>query len=383
MELAKIKTLINQAAAHHNKNNRESTLFDIGMRGHFENPTTEVLAFFCDAKAEHAMGSLVVDSFLAVIARKTGKASPYEENSLSTPQREVTTENNKRIDLMFGSDTWLMAIENKIYHNQANPFEEYESFINKKIENDSFTEQQPLFVLLSPSGKVAQPEIHTHWCGISYPELIAEIKIRLKDHFYDKPFNKWVIILKDFLLHLENMMTKEKLNNEQDEFVFEHITEISRTWELLLKSFEGLDKQFRQEIKAKQLINHEIQVKNQSWFHNLPTYIYSIANSQVELVLFMIEDGTNFKHANHKRNENKSIFIQIHVDKKEGSDLHDRVLELFSETLANYWWNKNRLFIRWPAASLTTDGLLKDLTVSFVKLYQEEFKQSSSEQRTD
>ncbi len=214
MELTKIKVLLNKAAAHHLDNDRESTLFDIGMRGHFENPTTEVLAFFCDAKAEHAMGSLVVDSFLAVIARKTGKTISYEENSLSPPQREVTTESGKRIDLMFGSDTWLMAIENKIYHNQANPFKEYEAFINQKIEHDSFTEQQPIFVLLSPSGKVAQPEIHKHWSGISYPELIAEIKNRLKDHFYDKPFNKWVIILKDFLLHLENIMSKDKVSSD-------------------------------------------------------------------------------------------------------------------------------------------------------------------------
>lgn len=379
MELAKIKELLNQAATHHHKNNRESTLFDIGMRGHFENPTTEVLAFFCDAKAEHAMGSLVVDSFLAVITRKTGKASPYEENSLSTPQREVTTENNKRIDLMFGSDTWLMAIENKIYHNQANPFEEYESFINKTIENDSFTEQQPLFVLLSPTGKVSQPEVHKHWCGISYPELIVEIKIRLNDHFYDKPFNKWVIILKDFLLHLENMMTKEKLSSGQDEFIFENITAISKTWELLLKSFAGLDKQFLQEIKANQLITHEFQVKSQSWFQKLPTYIYSTASSQVELVLFMVEDGTNFKQANHKENENKSIFVQIHVDKKEGDDLHDRVLASFKDKLVNHWWNNNRLFIRWPAKDLTTEGLLRDLTESFVKLYQIEFIPSSSE----
>lgn len=383
MELAKIKELLNQAATHYHKNDRESTLFDIGMRGHFENPTTEVLAFFCDAKAEHAMGSLVVDSFLAVITQKTGNAIPYEENSLSTPQREVTTENNKRIDLMFGSDTWLMAIENKIYHNQANPFEEYESFINKKIKNDCFTEQQPLFVLLSPSGKVAQPKINKLWCGISYPELITEIKTRLKDHFYDKPFNKWVIILKDFLLHLENMMTKETLSSEQDEFIFENITAISRTWDLLLKSFEGVDKQFRQEVKANQLIKHEIQVKNQSWFQKLPTYIYSIASSQVELVLFMVEDGTTFKQANHKENENKSIFVQIHVDKKEGDDLHDRVLASFKDKLVNHWWNNNRLFIRWPAKDLTTEGLLKDFTASFVKLYQIEFTLSSSELRID
>ncbi len=379
MELTKIKELLNKAIAHHYNDNRESTLFDIGMRGHFENPTTEVLAFFCDAEADHAMGSLVVDSFLAVITHKKGVAIPYEENSLSTPQREVTTENGKRIDLMFGSDTWLMAIENKIYHNQANPFEEYESFINKKIDQDIFTEQKPLFVLLSPSGKVAKPDVHVHWCGISYPELIAEIKNRLKDHFYDKPFNKWVIILKDFLLHLENMMTKDKINSDQDKFVFENITGISKTWELLLKSFSGLDKGFRKEIELSENIDREMKVKYQSWFQKLPTYKYSIANSQIELILFVIDDGANFKNSNNKNNVNKSVFIQIHVEKKEGNDLHDRVLSLFEDKLVNNWWNKNKLHIRWPAEDLTTEGLLKDLTETFIKLYQVELNPDSLE----
>ncbi len=374
MELAKIKILLNQAAAHHHSNNRESTLFDIGMRGHFENPTTEVLAFFCDAKAEHAMGSLVVDSFLAVITRKRGITIPCEKNSLTKPQREITTEKGNRIDLMFGSDTWLMAIENKIYHKQANPFKEYEAFINKKIENDSFTEQQPLFVLLSPNGKVAKPDVHVHWCGISYPELISEIKNRLKDHFYDKPFNKWVIILKDFLLHLENMMIKNKISSDQNKFVFENIAKISKTWGLLLNSFSGLDKAFIKEIELSEEIDCKIKVRRQSWFDKLPTYRYSVANSQIELILFVIDDGANFEGSNHKSNANKSIFIQIHIEKNEDNDLHDRVLELFKGKLVNEWWNKSRRCIRWPAEDLTTEGLLKDLTETFIKLYQVEFK---------
>ena len=382
MELEKIRKLLKEAALHHNKNIRESTLFDIGMREHFENPTTEVLAFFCDAKAEHEMGSLVVDSFLSLIANKTNQTITYEENSLDQPQREVTTENNKRIDLLLSSDAWLMAIENKIYHKQVNPFEEYESFVNQRIENDVFTRQQALFVLLSPSGKIAEANKHNRWCGISYPELIGEIKTRLKDHFYDKPFNKWVIILKDFLLHLENIMTEEKLNSEQDEFIFENVSSISKTWGLLLKSFTGLDNDFKREIEINPIINHKLESKSASWFNKLPTYIYYVENSQIELALFMIEGVGKFKQANHKKNDNKSIFVQIHVDKKEGSDLHERALSSFEDKLVNTWWKDNRLYIRWPAEDLTTNGLLEDLSESFIKLYQLEYTTKDSKNTT-
>lgn len=46
---------------------RESTIFSIGARGHFENPTTEVLAFFCDSAGEHGLGDLVLSSLFEAI----------------------------------------------------------------------------------------------------------------------------------------------------------------------------------------------------------------------------------------------------------------------------------------------------------------------------
>jgi hypothetical protein len=46
---------------------RETTLFDIGSRGHFENPMTEVLSFFCDTSEVHDMKDLVISSIINLI----------------------------------------------------------------------------------------------------------------------------------------------------------------------------------------------------------------------------------------------------------------------------------------------------------------------------
>ena len=95
----------------------EKTIFSIGGRGHYENPTSDILAFYLDPEAEHQLGSLVLDSlFLALI--KTLETTPEEKydnqstqlsslkeiiekksiNLALTPSREVSTENIKKID---------------------------------------------------------------------------------------------------------------------------------------------------------------------------------------------------------------------------------------------------------------------------------------------
>ncbi|MEY0629860.1 hypothetical protein AB7441_23170, partial [Providencia rettgeri] len=34
----------------------EPTIFSIGSKGYYENPTTDILAFFCDSNGQHQLG---------------------------------------------------------------------------------------------------------------------------------------------------------------------------------------------------------------------------------------------------------------------------------------------------------------------------------------
>ena len=93
----------------------EKTIFSIGGRGHYENPTSDILAFYLDHEAEHQLGSLVLDSLFSALI-KTLETTPegkfdnqptqlsslkeiIEKKSINlalTPSREVSKKILKR-----------------------------------------------------------------------------------------------------------------------------------------------------------------------------------------------------------------------------------------------------------------------------------------------
>ena len=49
---------------------RELTLFDVGARGHFENPTTELLSFFLDTTKAHNLGDCFFKGIKYLLEKK-------------------------------------------------------------------------------------------------------------------------------------------------------------------------------------------------------------------------------------------------------------------------------------------------------------------------
>lgn len=98
---------------------KEKTVFSIGGRGHYENPISDVLAFFLDPNEDHELGSLVAQAMLKCAGVT---AAPH---SIQAIYREYVTSEQARLDLVLVGDDWLLAIENKVYHTANNPFDHY------------------------------------------------------------------------------------------------------------------------------------------------------------------------------------------------------------------------------------------------------------------
>ncbi|MBY7833183.1 PD-(D/E)XK nuclease family protein [Vibrio fluvialis] len=209
---------------------RENTIFSIGVRGHFENPTTEVLAFFCDVAGEHNLGNLVLSSLFEAIDLRADRLE-----SKVKPEREVRTRSNKRIDLLLEGDDWVLALENKIGHIPNNPFDDYEYYVLVE-QSVRFKNKKAIFVLLSPDGE--SPEGYAKWVGVSYGQLLNALKPKLADYFMVNPFNKWAVMLREFVLHLEGMLVEPKLLQENMEFVFENYQAIQRASQVKAEVFE-------------------------------------------------------------------------------------------------------------------------------------------------
>src|SRR5690625_966789 len=115
----------------------EMTFFDVGMRGHYENPTTDLLAFFLDPARQHNLG----DSFSRGLLDAIGVEAD-EAGAVVSVKREVAT-NGGRIDLVIEFEQLLLVVECKIYHHQNNPFKAYEAY-----SNETFPEKQKRFVIM-------------------------------------------------------------------------------------------------------------------------------------------------------------------------------------------------------------------------------------------
>lgn len=55
MDIHQLKELIDAIKALPKPEVPEPTLFSIGGKGYFENPTTDILAFFCNSEEVHAV----------------------------------------------------------------------------------------------------------------------------------------------------------------------------------------------------------------------------------------------------------------------------------------------------------------------------------------
>lgn len=282
--LSRVQRLLDKIKSIRIEEEPEPSIFSIGSRGYYENPTTDILAFFCDTDAAHGLNDLVLNALLSC----TDKLQPLDSMLIESPQREVVTSTGKRIDLLLESQDWVIVLENKVFHLQNNPFEDYESFIKDGLLQQRFEGKKAIFVVLSPTG-IAE---HTNWVGISYLRLIRSIKQQLAEHFFNKPLNKWTILLREFLLHLENTMATPTLSKQSIDFVLGNLTEFKAAQKLQKNAIKAYQQSLLQELQLK--LGCNIQTTIHTW-DGFPAirFSYESWGNESDVVLFL--DGRESK----------------------------------------------------------------------------------------
>lgn len=214
----------------------EPTFLSVGGRGHFENPITDLLAFFLNPRAAHGLGNVVLQALL----RTMGMGGAWQASLRDAPRREEVTANLNRIDLILVGEGWVVVIENKVRHEQVNPFEDYSRHVRER-----FPGMEILHVVLSPKGGSAPPG----WLPIAFTELVTSIRDQLKDLSALVGVNKWRVFLEDFLLHLENEAAERVMSEDEIAFVESNYGLIARVAEMR--------DQYRQAVQ--QLAEREMQ----------------------------------------------------------------------------------------------------------------------------
>ena len=260
---------------------KEPTLFSVGGRGYYENPTSDLLAFFLKPTAEHGLGALFLESFLECIGVGRGE---LDLNQVKI-DREVRTENQNRIDIQIVATNWCLLIENKIYHWQANPFSDYERYAA------DLDKKKMLFAILSPDGK-SEAE---GWVGVAYSDYCRALRHKLPQFASTDFRSKWQIFAREFVLHLENELYLPPMTREQVTFVENHAPQITAVRDLATQYslFIGQELKRRLEMTLQGFIFDVLAISWPSHWLTMRCTCQSLGDT--EMVLYKLE-GMGQKH---------------------------------------------------------------------------------------
>lgn len=107
---------------------KSKTIFCLGARGHYENATSDLLAFFLSPREEHGFGAMFLRIFFDCLGINANALELKRGVSVS---REERLKNGQRLDLLLRGAGWVLAIENKVRHTLKNDFAAYAAHVQR------------------------------------------------------------------------------------------------------------------------------------------------------------------------------------------------------------------------------------------------------------
>jgi len=170
------------------------TFQEITQQPHYENVMSNIYAFFFDSKGEHGFEKLFIHSLFELLKEK--KVTTEFVATYWNIEREVVTENKKRIDLKLTSTDQAIIIENKVYHCLNNNLKEYW---------DSISDYKTKIGIVLSLYSIKKTG-HKNFINITHIELMGKIKQNLGSFLtYSK--DKYLVFLNDFIQNIYNLST--------------------------------------------------------------------------------------------------------------------------------------------------------------------------------
>jgi hypothetical protein len=179
---------------------------------HYENVSSNILAFYFDPAAEHGLKDLLVSAFLQMAGVK--EVPPLSEVAVS---RERGTDEGKRIDLIIDSEAFTIGIENKIYHWLANDLEQYAQVIDRLGLKKNIVIKAVLGLQ-----RIQVPEqLKGGFSSYTYCQLWQHVRAML-GHYISNADPKWVAYLIDFMETTTNLAGQNMELQKTDQFFIAH-----------------------------------------------------------------------------------------------------------------------------------------------------------------
>ena len=225
----------------------EPSIFSVAGRGHYENPTSDLLAFFMRLNGPHGFRDLFLRAFLECCCL-SDQIRNLEWVDIA---REVQTSGG-RIDLLLQGIDWCLVIETKIWHIQNNPFSDYKAYA------DSLGKSSYL-VILSPSGASSVED----WTGVSFRDYCTVLRRALGEQAFRNSLTKWYVFAREFILHLENELYDSIMEPKSAAFLENNAAAVLRLKDLIEQYPETLRVELQERLKAH--IGDDVSAENQNW----------------------------------------------------------------------------------------------------------------------
>ncbi len=196
----------------------KKTLLEIMKVHNKEVPFANLLAYFFRPEETHGLGTLFIDSFLETT--HTSISENGEGNNLNrkskvkvlvevptTKEKETKISNEKRIDLLIVTDTFVICIEFKINHDLDNPLQNYKDFIEEK-----YLGKEKFYFVLTPFKKNVPKgaakkyyETNNDFKQIILSHFVENVKKNLPKHFtFKQEKNGYYQYFEEFIQTVEN-----------------------------------------------------------------------------------------------------------------------------------------------------------------------------------
>ncbi len=240
----------------------EETIFGAGGRNYFENPTTDLLAFFARSDSPHGFSEILVSALLSFFEGE-------ERLSIGKviAERELRTTKGGRIDLFLESSDWVLVIENKIKSNlKNNDLNDY----CKSTEEDEYYKDKTkkFFMVLAPSNMSDGLPNCDSWISVSvtYEQLLSKL-----EEYFDfkdgkgifKREGKWGVFFREFYLHLKEIAMPDKIDEKARQFAVRHFKKLKEASDLKNSFIDDLQDRLEKYLSGQ--LNFELQTRLHNW----------------------------------------------------------------------------------------------------------------------
>ncbi|WP_043634496.1 PD-(D/E)XK nuclease family protein [Desulfovibrio sp. TomC] len=216
------------------------TIFDVSGYPHYENVCSNILSHYLNPYNDHGLDDLVLSSLLRLAW------SGYIKPRSIDISREYSTSTNKRIDILIQADNFVACIENKIFHELNNDFDDYRSTTEALSLPGNKT---PITIILTLK-PLSNASIFG-FVNITYTSLWKEVRAKIGSYSTAR-HTKWNIYLYDFMSATESLAGGSMDLTEEDRFFIEN-DEIAEQFAEARKTF--LNKLTKQLSLFRDIIN--------------------------------------------------------------------------------------------------------------------------------